>query len=191
MKIAIYSRVSTDKQELEQQIESCKRFCDFKGFEIGRIYTDIGSGKDYFSRPGYIAMLEDLRAMKYEGVVTFRFDRLGRNAVEAVRFFEEMEHKGISLFSLNENLDTTTAIGRAVRDIIVRLAQLERENIAEATRQRLNALRNIGKPLGRPKGRLDTKPRRNVGYHGNNNATKKRGAKKLWLCVRKRTFKQI
>jgi len=115
--------------------------------------------------------------MKYSGVVTFRFDRLGRNAVEAVRFFEEMENKGISIFSLNENLDTSTAIGRAVRDIIVRLAQLERESIAEATRHRLQALKALGKTLGRPKGSKDTKTRRKGGYYGNSNATKKRGTK--------------
>lgn len=177
MKTAVYCRVSTDRQELTQQIESCRKFCEYKDFEIGKIYTDIGSGKDYFSRPGYNEMLQDLRAMKYDGVVTFRFDRLGRNAMEAVRFFEEMEKKGISIFSLNENLDTTTAIGRAVRDIIVRLAQLERESIAEATKQRLNALRNMGKILGRPKGRGDTKQRRKAGYYGNSNASKKRGSK--------------
>ena len=82
-----------------------------------------------------------------------------------------------SIFSLNENLDTTTAIGRAVRDIIVRLAQLERESISEATKHRLNALRNMGKKLGRPNGRKDTKTRRKAGFFGNNNASKKRGSK--------------
>jgi site-specific DNA recombinase len=177
MKVAVYCRVSTDKQELIQQIQSCRKFCDFKGFEVGKIYCDVGSGANFFTRPNYNKMLEDLRAMKYKGIVTFRFDRLGRKAVEAVRFFEEMENKGISIFSLSENLDTSTAIGRAVRDIIVRLAQLERESIAEATRQRLTALRALGKTLGRPKGSKDTKTRRKAGYYRNNNATKKRGSK--------------
>jgi len=177
MKVGVYCRVSTDTQDLIQQIQSCRKFCDYKGFEVGKIYCDVGSGKDYFKRTNYNKMLEDLRSMKYSGVVTFRFDRLGRNAVEAVRFFEEMENKGISIFSLNENLDTSTAIGRAVRDIIVRLAQLERESIAEATRHRLQALKALGKTLGRPKGSKDTKARRKGGYYGNSNATKKRGSK--------------
>jgi site-specific DNA recombinase len=177
MKTAIYCRVSTDTQDLIQQIRACRKFCDYKDFEVGKIYCDVGSGKDYFKRTNYNKMLEDLRAMKYGGVVTFRFDRLGRNAVEAVRFFEEMENKGISIFSLNENLDTSTAIGRAVRDIIVRLAQLERESISEATKHRLEALRALGKTLGRPKGSKDTKTRKKAGYYGNHNATKKRGSK--------------
>jgi len=177
MKVTIYARVSTDKQDLIQQIRACRKFCEYKGFEVGKVYCDVGSGKDYFKRTNYNKMLEDLRSMKYSGIVTFRFDRLGRNAVEAVRFFEEMENKGISIFSLNENLDTSTAIGRAVRDIIVRLAQLERESIGEATKQRLNALRALGKTLGRPKGSKDTKARKKGGYYGNLNATKKRGSK--------------
>ena len=176
MKVAIYSRISTDSQQLEQQIEACRKFCEYKGFEIGKVYTDIGSGKDFFRRPGLQQLIKDLRAMKYQGVVTFRFDRLGRNARECTIFFEEMENKGIAIFSLNENLDTTTPIGRAIRDIIVRLAQLERENISEATKQRLDALKNMGKKLGRPKGSVDRHPRSKKGYYGNKNRSNKGGA---------------
>lgn len=177
MKVAIYSRVSTDKQDLKQQIEACRRFCNYKQFKIGEIYTDIGSGKDYFKRPEYNRMLNELRRMKYQGVIVFRFDRLGRNTVEAIKFFDEMESKGIQIFSINENLDTSNAIGRAIRDFIIRLAQLERENISEATKQRLQALRNMGKKLGRPKGRKDTVPRKKSGYYGNSNRSKNRGLK--------------
>ena len=173
-KVCIYIRVSTDKQEMEQQIVSCKKFCDYKDLEYtdDSIYTDIGSGKDYFNRPGYANLLKDLRSMKYRGVVAFRFDRLGRNASEACKFFEEMENKGIDIYSLNENMDTTTAIGRAIRDIIVRLAQLERENISEATKQRLQALKNMGRKLGRPVGHGDKKKRKKSGYYGNKNRSK-------------------
>jgi len=173
IKVCLYCRVSTENQELQQQIDACKRFCDFKEFEIGNIYIDIGSGKDFFKRPQYNDMLKDLRAMKYNGVVVFRFDRLGRSAIECVKFFDEMESKGIEIFSLNENLDTSTAIGRAVRDIILRLAQLERESISEATKQRLTALKNMGKKLGRPIGRKDSRPRKKSGYYGNLNATRR------------------
>lgn len=172
MKVAIYCRVSTEGQELEQQIDSCKKFCEYKGFDYD-LYSDVGSGKN-FKRANFLEMLNEVRKLNYGGIVVFRFDRLGRNAREVVTLFEEFENKGIQVFSLNENIDTTSPIGRAVRDIIIRLAQLERENIAEATRQRLQALKNLGKKLGRPSGSKDKNKRKKDGYK----ARWKKGGKK-------------
>lgn len=163
MKISIYCRVSTEEQELKQQIESCKKFCEYKEFEY-EIFSDIGSGKN-MKRPQFLEMLSRIRKREFDGVVVFRFDRLGRNAREVVTLFEEFENKGVKVISLNENIDTSTPSGRMVRDIIIRLAQLERENISEATKQRLQALKNLGKKLGRPVGSKDTKRRRKSGYY--------------------------
>lgn len=177
MKVAIYCRVSTEGQELEQQIESCKKFCEYKGFEYD-LFSDIGSGKD-FKRIKFLEMLDRLRKLEYSGIVIFRFDRLGRNAREVVTLFEELENKGIQVFSLNENIDTTSPIGRAVRDIIIRLAQLERENISEATRQRLQALKNLGKKLGRPKGSKDKNKRKKEGYKERWKKNKRGGKKPM------------
>ena len=162
MKVAIYCRVSTDNQELEQQIESCIKFCEYKNFEY-ELFSEIGSGKN-FKREKFLEMLERLRRLEFQGIVVFRFDRLGRNAREVVTLFEEFEGKGIQVFSLNENLDTSTPIGKAMRHIIMVLAQLERENISEATKQRLQALKNMGKKLGRPSGSKDKNKRKNEGY---------------------------
>ena len=177
MKVAIYARVSTDKQELEQQIEACRKYCLFKGFKIWHIYKDIGSGADWFKRPGFNELLAALRRYEYKAVVVFRLDRLGRNARECLTFFDEMEDKGIDIYSLSENLDTSTAIGRAMRSIIAVLAQLERDNISEATKQRMQALKNLGKHVGRPPGAKDKTKRKTSGYFGKKNASKKGGAK--------------
>lgn len=163
LRVAVYARVSTDGQELAHQVEACRRFCTFKEFEVVEVFSEVGSGKS-FRRPRLLEMIGRLRKREFEAVVCFRFDRLGRNMQEVVLFFEEMEAKGIQVYSVNENLDVSTPIGRAMRDIILRLAQLERENIAEATRQRLDSIRKAGKPLGRPKGSRDKKPRRKSGY---------------------------
>jgi site-specific DNA recombinase len=162
MKVAIYCRVSTDQQELEQQIESCKKFCEYKQFEY-TLFSDIGSGKN-MNRVNFLDMLKRIRSREFEGIVVFRFDRLGRNAREVVTLFEEFESKGIQVFSLNENIDTSSPVGRAIRDIIIRLAQLERENISEATKQRLQALKSLGKRLGRPTGSKDKNARKKSGY---------------------------
>jgi len=163
MKVAIYCRVSTEGQELNQQIEACKKYCEFKQFTY-ELFSDIGSGKN-MNRQNFQLMLHKIRLREYQGLVVFRFDRIGRNAREVVTLFEEFENKGVNIYSLNENIDTSNPVGKAVRDIIVRLAQLERENISEATKQRLQALKNLGKTLGRPTGSKDKKTRRKSGYH--------------------------
>lgn len=160
-------------QELEQQIESCKKFCEYKNFEYV-IFDEIGSGKN-FKRVKFLEMLDRTRKYEFNGIVVFRFDRLGRNAREVVTLFEEFESKGVQVYSLNENLDTSTPIGKAMRHIIMVLAQLERENISEATKQRLQALKNMGKKLGRPIGSKDKNNRKKEGYK----TRWKRGGKKV------------
>lgn len=148
MKAIIYARVSTDSQEIEQQISACRRFCEYKKFEVAEVITDKMSGANS-KRPGYLLLVEQLRGFKYDGVVVFRLDRLGRNSRELALLIDELEGKGIKVLSVNEQFDTSTAIGRAMREIICVFAQLEREQIGEATKQRLAAVKAMGKSLGR------------------------------------------
>ena len=147
MKVAIYCRVSTDEQELEHQIASCQRFCDYKQFEVGKIYSEKFSGMKA-KMPQYLELIKELRNFTYAGVVVFRVDRLGRNSHELILLLDEFKAKGIKVYSLNENLDTDTAIGKAMVDFICILANLEREQISEATKQRLTSLKESGVKLG-------------------------------------------
>ena len=148
--VAVYARVSTDTQELEHQIAQCKRFAEYKQFKINAVYKDICSGNELKNIPDFSKLVLDLRAGKHDGLIIFRFDRLFRNTVEAVNIFQELDNKGIKVYSISENLDTSTAIGQAMRSMILVLAQLERENISEATKRRLESLKDSGKKLGRP-----------------------------------------
>ncbi len=75
---------------------------------------------------------------------------LGRNAHESSFFIEELRKRGVTLVSVHESFDTSTAIGRATLEIILVLNQLEREQISEATRQGLQAPKEAGKRIGRP-----------------------------------------
>jgi DNA invertase Pin-like site-specific DNA recombinase len=147
MKVAIYCRVSTEDQELKHQVETCVRFCEYKQFEIAKVYSEKISGVKS-RRPEYLKLVADLRNGLYAGVVVFRLDRLGRNARELALFIDELENKGIRVFSVNESFDTSTAMGRAMREIIIIFAQLERDQISEATSQRLQSLKSSGKRLG-------------------------------------------
>ena len=146
MKVCLYCRVSTTKQELEHQEAACRRLCDYKQFEVARVYSEkISSSKD---RPVYLECIHDLRQGLYDGVVVFRIDRLGRNAHELILLLDEFKSKGIKVYSINENLDTDTAIGQAMVDFICILANLERSQIGEATKQRLQSLKADGVRLG-------------------------------------------
>lgn len=147
MKVAIYARVSTEEQELQQQIASCLRFCEYKQFEVGKTFSEKVSGAKA-KRPQYLQLVKELRQYLYDGVVVFRLDRLGRNARELALLVDELENKGIKVLSVNENFDTSTAMGRAMRELIMIFAQLEREQISEATTQRLHSVKASGIRLG-------------------------------------------
>jgi len=148
MRVAVYCRVSSQSQELEQQEAACRRLCEYREYDVGEVYSEIISGAKS-KRPEYQRLVADLRALRYDGVVVFRLDRLGRNARELALLVDELENKGIKVLSVHENFDTTTALGRAMRELIYIFAQLEREQIGEATKQRLAALKAQGKRLGR------------------------------------------
>jgi DNA invertase Pin-like site-specific DNA recombinase len=149
-KVAGYARVSTDDQQLSQQVEALMRYCSYKNMEVVKVYQDVGSGKEYKNRPQFKELLQDVREMKYDAVVVFRLDRLFRNVIESVNFIQEWDKRGVRVHSISEGLDPDTAMGRAMMGIILVLAQLERENISEATKARLMLLKDMGKKLGRP-----------------------------------------
>ena len=146
MKVCVYARVSTTKQELEHQEASCRRLCEYKEFEVIKVYSErISSSKE---RPEYLQCVKDLRTGLYDGVVVFRLDRLGRTAREMSFLVEELEKRGIKVLSVTENFDTDTIMGRAMREIMFVLNQMERDNIGEATSIRLQALKADGIRLG-------------------------------------------
>ena len=164
MRVCIYARCSTKAQDLEAQLSACRRYCEYKGFEVVDEYAEKVSGSGKMPRPEYAKMLATLRRREYDGVVVFRLDRLGRNARELSLLLEEFEHKGIEVFSTTESYDTSTAIGRAMREMVFIFAQLEREQISEATTARLAAVKASGKRLGRKPGSKDRKKRNKSGY---------------------------
>jgi len=170
MKAAIYCRVSTDDQELQQQVESCRKYCEMKGWEY-EIFTEKQSAtKD---RPVFANVLSRCSSRAFSVIVVFRLDRAWRSSRQFIMDFDSLSNRGISVISVVEGLDPTTPLGKAMMTILVALAELEKANISIATKQRLQALKNLGKTLGRPKGSKDGKPRKKDGYYKRYN--KKRG----------------
>lgn len=173
MKAAIYARVSTDEQELRQQVEACQKFCEIKRWDYD-IYTEKQSSTK--ERPVFNDVLSLCRTGGYSHLVVFRIDRAWRSSRQFIMDFDNLSARGVYIISVMESLDPTTPIGKAFMTILVALAELERENISMATQHRLRALKAVGKTLGRPKGSKDTKKRKNTGYI--RNWDKKRGGRK-------------
>ena len=137
-----YARVSTDDQNLDLQRDAltqagCKK-----------TYTDQQSGVSA-DRLGLATALEVLRSG--DTLVIWRLDRLGRSLKDLIRLVEQLEHRGIGLKSLQENIDTTTSGGRLVFHLFGALAEFERNLIRERTQAGLSAARARGRQGGRPK----------------------------------------
>ena len=175
---AIYVRVSTKNQSYEQQLDPCTNFARFKEFKEYRIYKEVeSSGKE---RPVFHEMLSNARNGQHNAIIVFKIDRAWRSTREFVMDFDNLMAQGISIFSVTEGLDPTTIMGKGMMTMIVVFAEMEKAYISQATKDRLQALKNMGKTLGRPKGSKDDpkKKRKKSGYYGNKNRSNKGGVKK-------------
>lgn len=166
-KVAIYARVSTESQDYAQQIDACRKYCEIRGWENYEVFKEVQSTRK--DRPVLNQVLSSARNGNFSIIIIFRLDRAWRSSRQFIMDFDSLSARGASVISVMEGLDPTTPIGKAMMTILVALAELERENISQATKQRLQALKNMGKTLGRPKGSADKKKRKKGGYYGNTN----------------------
>jgi len=159
MKVAIYIRVSTDKQELNTQLEICKKHCEVKGYEVYNVYQDIISGTTT-TRQAFSELLEDMRAYKFQGIVFTKLDRLARSLSHLLSLFEEFKNKGVEVIAVSQNIDTTTSTGKLQMQILGAFAEFERNLISERTKEGLRYSPNRAK-IG--KRGADKKPRKKRG----------------------------
>lgn len=139
MKIG-YTRVSKTDQNLDLQLDALKK----AGAE--EIFQEKMSGKRD-DRPELNRLLQNLR--KGDSLVIYKLDRLGRSTKKLLELAEELESKGVELVSVQDQIDTSTAIGKARFRMLMVLAEMERDITAERTIAGLEAAR--GRVGGRPK----------------------------------------
>ena len=132
--VALYARVSTEDQalkgfSLEGQLEKLRSYCDARDWGIAGEYVDNGySGRDT-NRPAYQEMLGEIDA--WDALLVMKMDRVHRNSKNFMVMMETLREHDKEFVSMTESLDTSTAMGRFVMDIIQRIAQLESEQIGE------------------------------------------------------------
>ena len=151
MKAAIYARVSTSNgsQTCENQLLELRRYCEARGWTVYAEYTDEMSGaKD--RRPGLDRLLLDARRAKFNVVVCWALDRIGRDLKHLLAVLEDLQSLNIPFVSLKEGLDLGSASGRLQLAILAALSQFERERLRERTVAGLERARAQGKRLGRP-----------------------------------------
>jgi len=137
-----YARVSTLDQSLDRQIDSLNA----QGCE--RIYQEKITGTKTH-RPELDRMMETLRSGDI--LVVDSFSRLSRSTKDLLEMVDRLQKMNVSLISLKENLDTTTATGKLMLTMMSALSQFERDIIAERTAEGLRAARARGRLGGRPK----------------------------------------
>ena len=146
LKAALYVRVSTDKQDLYNQIIQLKEFCLKSNYIIYGIFEDITSGKDN-SRPGFDSLFQQAHKKSFDIVIFWALDRFSRSGtLFTLQKLKELENLGISWHSYTEQyFSSAGAFKDVVISIMATLAKLEREKISERTKAGLATAKNVGK----------------------------------------------
>jgi DNA invertase Pin-like site-specific DNA recombinase len=150
MRCAVYARVSTADQTVDNQLIELRRYTEARGWAATE-YVDQGVSGAKDRRPALDQLLADAKRRKFDVLVCWRLDRLGRNLRHLVTLFEELQALGIAFVSLGEGIDCTTPAGKLQMHILAALAEFERGRIRERVMAGLQRARAQGKRLGRPR----------------------------------------
>lgn len=168
MKIAIYVRVSTEKQTNENQLEKLEEFAKRQGYEYV-IFEEKESTRK--TRPVKAKVLKLLRNKEFEAVLVLKLDRWARSFEELIMEMNEFLEKNIGFISMRETIDLTTPSGKLQFRMLAAFADFERDLIRDRVNDGLDRVRNSEdfksgkKKFGRPKGSPDKNPRKKGGYY--------------------------
>lgn len=151
-KAALYLRVSTDHQTTENQRQHLTEVAERAGWEIVEVYEDAGisGAKGRKDRPAFDRMCKDATRRRFDVIMAWSVDRLGRSLQDLVTFLGELHSSGIDLFLHQQGIDTTTPAGKAMFQMLGVFAEFERAMIRERVVAGLDRARTNGKKLGRP-----------------------------------------
>ncbi len=126
----IYARQSIDKKDslsIESQIEQCKKFAG----ENAEVFFDKGYSGKNVNRPSFAKLINSVESGEVDKIFVYRLDRFSRSIADFSRIWELLDKNNVGFYSATENFDTSTPMGRAMLNIILVFAQLERETTSE------------------------------------------------------------
>ena len=147
--VEIYARVSTQEQSPDMQLIALREFAKKRGFKLFREYVDVVSGVSE-TREQYNQLFKDVRKRLVDVVMVWKFDRFARSTKMLLSSLDEFHNLGVDFISYQENIDTTSALGRVMFTVIGAIAEFEREMIVERVKAGLHKAKLQGKPIGRP-----------------------------------------
>lgn len=154
LRIGLYSRVSTDRQETENQLVQLREFAARQEWDLAAEYIDqgISGAKAGSARPEFSRMMKDASQRKFDLLLFWSLDRLSREGVsQTLDYLNRLQSWGVGFRSFSEPyLDSLGVFKDAVLAILASIAKQERIRISERTKAGLDRVRRKGKRLGRP-----------------------------------------
>ncbi len=147
---AIYARVSTLDQEPENQLQELRRYVHARSWAAAVEYVDKGMSGSTDSRPALNRLVADARRRRFDVLVVWRLDRLGRSLKHLITLLDDLQVLGVAFVSLAEGIDATTPAGKLQMHILGAISEFERARIAERVKAGLAQARRRGRRLGRP-----------------------------------------
>ena len=150
IRAAVYARVSTLDQEPENQLQELRRYVQARGW-TGTEYVDRGVSGAKDRRPALDRLVTDAKRRRFDVLVVWRLDRLGRSLRQLILLLDDLQAIGVDFVSLAEGIDATTPAGRLQLYILGAIAEFERARTVERVKAGLERARAQGKTLGRPR----------------------------------------
>jgi DNA invertase Pin-like site-specific DNA recombinase len=151
-RVGVYVRVSTDDQNLGNQVQVLTDVARQRDWQIVEVYSDqgISGAKSKDSRPGFRKLCKDASQGKFDMVACWAVDRLSRSLQDLVSFFGEMAAINVGLYIHQQAVDSTTPAGKAMLQMSGVFAEFERAMLLERINAGIARARRAGKAFGRP-----------------------------------------
>jgi DNA invertase Pin-like site-specific DNA recombinase len=157
----LYLRVSTDKQTVRNQEMQLRQVAERRGWEVVEVYKDegISGAKARKDRPDLDRMLKDAQKGKFDIVMAWAIDRVGRSLVDLLHTIQHLESCRADLYLDQQNIDTTTPMGKLIFHITGAFAEFERSMITQRINLGIERARRHGTKSGAPIGRAPLDPK--------------------------------
>ena len=151
-RVALYARVSTDHQSVNNQVHELREVADRLGWDVRAVFTDKGiSGtKGREGRPDLDRMLKGVTRGEFDLVAAWSVDRLGRSLTDLLSLLGELHARSCDLYLHQQGIDTSTPSGKAMFQMMGVFAEFERGMIVERVKAGIARAKSQGVTLGRP-----------------------------------------